>query len=77
MACAERDENLFSIFLGLRTKDGVDEQLTLSARSRKFKLTDLEFYKLNADHSGTYRTLCPPSRLEKLSQAAKSGLLTV
>jgi aminopeptidase 2 len=73
----EEDETLFPVFLGLRTKDGIDEELTLSKREDNFKVKDLDFYKLNADHSGIYRTSYSPERLLKLGEAAKQGLLSV
>ncbi len=73
----EEDKTLFPIFLGLRTKNGVDEDLTLSEREHDYKVPDLDFFKLNADHSGIYRTSYTPARLAKLGQAAKDGLLTV
>lgn len=73
----EEDETLYPVFLGLRTKDGVDEEVTLNTREADFKVSSTDFYKLNADHSGTYRTSYTPERLEKLGQAAKDGLLTV
>ena len=37
----------------------------------------MDFYKLNADHSGIYRTSYPPGRLQKLGENAKAGLLSV
>jgi aminopeptidase 2 len=73
----EEDKTLFPVFLGLRTKDGVNEDVTLSTRESDFKVKDLDFFKLNADHSGIYRTSYTPDRLEKLGVAAKEGLLTV
>ena len=73
----EEDKTLFPVFLGLRTKDGVDDELTLSGREHDFKVPNLDFFKLNADHAGIYRTSYSPARLEKLGQAAKEGLLTV
>ncbi|KZF24783.1 hypothetical protein L228DRAFT_245796 [Xylona heveae TC161] len=73
----EEDQTLFPVFLGVRTKDGVDEEVTLSGRESNFKLGDLDFFKINADHSGIYRTSYSPERLQKLGQAAKKGLLTV
>jgi aminopeptidase 2 len=73
----EEDETLFPVFLGLRSKDGIDEELTLSKREDNFKVKDLDFYKLNADHSGIYRTSYSPERLLKLGEAAKQGLLSV
>lgn len=72
----EEDETLFPVFLGMRTKDGVNEDLTLNKREQTFK-APMDFYKLNADHSGIYRTSYPPERLLKLGENAKEGLLTV
>ncbi|KAI9751636.1 MAG: hypothetical protein M4579_005983 [Chaenotheca gracillima] len=73
----EEDKTLYPVFLGLRTKKGVDEDVTLSGRETDIKLPNLDFFKFNADHSGLYRTSYTPARLEKLGQAAKDGLLTV
>lgn len=73
----EEDEVLYPVFLGLRTKDGVNHDLALNTREASFKLDDLDFFKLNSEHSGIYRTLYTPERLKKLGQAAKSGLLPV
>lgn len=73
----EEDQVLYPVFLGLKTKDGVDESLTLSKREENFKLPDLDFFKLNANHTSIYRTSYSPERLEKLGKAAKEGLLSV
>ena len=73
----EEDKTLYPVFLGLRTQHGVDEELTLDKREASYKLKDLDFYKLNADHNGVYRTSYSAQRLEKLGEAAKKGLLTV
>ena len=73
----EEDTTLYPVFLGLRTKEGVNEDLTLFDREANFKLKDMDFFKLNADHSGIYRTSYTPERLRKLGVAAKEGLLTV
>ncbi|KAH7131928.1 peptidase family M1-domain-containing protein [Dendryphion nanum] len=73
----EEDETLYPVFLALRTKEGVQEDLTLFKREENFRLDDLDFFKLNADHSGLYRTSYTPERLTKLGVAAKQGLLTV
>jgi aminopeptidase 2 len=73
----EEDKVLYPVFLGLRTKNGIDESLTLNDREGTFKIPDMDFYKLNADHSGIYRTLYPPERLRKLGENAKAGLLSV
>lgn len=73
----EEDQVLYPVFLGLRTKDGVDESLTLTKREDVFKVKDLDFFKLNANHTSIYRTCYTPERLTKLGQSAKEGLLTV
>ncbi|KAK6530013.1 Aminopeptidase 2 mitochondrial, variant 2 [Orbilia ellipsospora] len=72
----EEDEVHYPIVLGLRTKEGVDEDILLTEREMDIKV-DQDFYKINANHSGIYRTLYPADRLKKLGQAAKEGLLTV
>ncbi|KAH8700271.1 aminopeptidase [Talaromyces proteolyticus] len=73
----EEDRTIFPVLLALRSKEGVAEDLVLDAREGEFKVPDLDFFKLNADHSGLYRTSYTPERLEKLGKAAKEGLLTV
>jgi aminopeptidase 2 len=75
-ATIEEDSTLYPVFLGLRTKKGVDESLTLYDREASFKVPDMEFFKINADHCGIYRTSYSPDRLKKLGEAAKKGLLT-
>lgn len=73
----EEDKTLYPVLLGLRTKDNVEEELMLSEREQDFKVPDMDFFKLNADHSGIYRTFYTTARLEKLGKAAKAGLLSV
>jgi aminopeptidase 2 len=73
----EEDQTLFPIFLGLRTKEGVDKKVALTTREADIKLKDLDFFKLNAEHSGIFRTSYSPERLAKLGVAAKQGLLPV
>ncbi|KAI1808367.1 peptidase family M1-domain-containing protein [Daldinia bambusicola] len=73
----EEDQVLYPVFLGLRTKDGVDDSLTLTKREGEFKVKNLDFFKLNANHTSIYRTSYTPERLAKLGQSAKEGLLTV
>ena len=73
----EEDTTLYPIMLGLRTKQGVDENTMLTERESEFKVPDLDFFKLNADHSAIYRTSYSPERLTKLGEAASKGLLTV
>ena len=73
----EEDRTIYPVFLGLRTKGGVDEERTLFTREGTLQKPQDDFYKLNADHSGTYRVFYPATRLEKLGQAAQDGLLSV
>ncbi|KAK0933541.1 Aminopeptidase 2 mitochondrial [Friedmanniomyces endolithicus] len=73
----EEDKTIYPVFLGLRTKDGIQEDLTLNKREDTFKVPDMDFYKLNADYSGIYRTNYTPERLRKLGENAKAGLLSV
>lgn len=73
----EEDETIYPVFLGLKTKDSIDESLVLDSREKTLNLTDLEFYKLNADQVGIYRTSYPKSRWEKLGKAGSEGLLSV
>lgn len=73
----EEDKTLFPVFLGIKTKDGIDEGATLNGREKSFPIKDLDFFKINADHSGIYRTSYTPERLSKLGEAAKQGLLSV
>ncbi|KAK1776597.1 peptidase family M1-domain-containing protein [Copromyces sp. CBS 386.78] len=73
----KEDTVIFPVFLGLRSKDGIDESLTLDKREDSFEVPSTEFFKLNANHTGLYRTSYTPERLEKLGEAAKKGLLSV
>ncbi|KAL2136022.1 hypothetical protein VTI74DRAFT_5758 [Chaetomium olivicolor] len=73
----EEDQVIYPVFLGLRTKDGIDESQTLDKREGTFKVPSTEFFKLNANHTGLYRTAYSPERLKKLGEAAKQGLLSV
>ncbi|OAA69681.1 aminopeptidase 2 [Cordyceps fumosorosea ARSEF 2679] len=74
---AEEDKVLYPVFLGLRTKDGVENSATLNDRTTKFNIPADDFFKLNANHTSLYRTAYSPERLRKLGEAAKAGLLTV
>jgi aminopeptidase 2 len=73
----EDDKTIYPIILGLRTKDGVNTDLTMLQREGEFELSDMEFFKLNAEHSSIYRTLYSAERLKSLGEAAKKGLLPV
>ncbi|PWW73107.1 hypothetical protein C7212DRAFT_354068 [Tuber magnatum] len=58
------------ILLGLRTKSGIAENPAPRTRHTTINLDDPEFYKLNANNTGVYRTLYPRARLAKLGRAA-------
>lgn len=73
----EEDQTIYPVFLNIRTKSGVHKDFTLNERQKEVKLDDGDFFKLNANHTGIYRTSYTTERLKKLGQAAKSGLLTV
>ena len=73
----EEDETIYPVFLGLRTKGRLDGALTLNTREQDFDIPSDGFFKLNADHTGIYRTAYTPERLEKLGEAARDGLLSV
>lgn len=73
----EEDKVIYPVFLGLRSKDGVNEDLTLDKREADFEVPSTDFFKLNANHTGIYRTAYTPERLAKLGEASKQGLLTV
>lgn len=59
----EEDTVCYPIFVNLKDKAGkVKSDLTLTARSESYKLDDFDFFKVNANGVGFYRTLYPPSR---------------
>lgn len=66
----EEDETTWWIPVGLKT--GTPEKLVHSALTVKedtVRDVDTEFYKINADQTGFYRTNYPPERLLKLGQS--------
>jgi aminopeptidase 2 len=73
----EEDKTIYPVFLGVRTKDGVQDDLLLNEREASFQLKDLDFFKVNADQCGIYRTWYTQERLAKLGQAARDGHLSV
>lgn len=74
----EEDATLYPVFLALKTSVGLDESAVLDTRSKKFTL-DIkdDFYKVNGDQSGIYRTAYPPARWTKLGEAGVAGKLSV
>lgn len=74
----EEDEVLYPVFLGLKTSEGTDEAAVLETRSKTITLnTSDDFYKVNGDQSGIYRTAYSPGRWTKLGEAGVTGKLTV
>ncbi|KAJ5619332.1 hypothetical protein N7510_003316 [Penicillium lagena] len=71
------DHTIYPVFLNLRTQDGVHEDLALSLREQSFEIKNLDFFKLNAEHSGIYRTSYSSERLRKLGESASKGHLTI
>ena len=71
----EDDKVLYPLKLRIRTKDGVDDDITLYERTSTLKLPT-EFFKLNADHSSLFRVMYSPKRLQILGQNAKDGHLS-
>lgn len=73
----EDDSTLYPVFLNVRTADGVNLDNTLKTRETTLDIPADDFYKINANQTGLYRTCYTPERLEKLGLAAKDGRLTV
>lgn len=74
----EEDEVIYPVFLGLKTAKGTDESIVLNTRETSLDLDDgLDFYKLNADSAGIYRTSYPAERWVKLGKAGSEGKLSV
>ncbi|WQF78312.1 Putative peptidase M1, alanine aminopeptidase/leukotriene A4 hydrolase, ERAP1-like protein [Colletotrichum destructivum] len=67
----EEDKVLYPISLNVRTKGGVNKDLMLTTRDAKFEVDNAEFFKINADSTGFYRTKYAIDRLEKLGNAAE------
>lgn len=67
---AEEDETTWWIPVGLKT--GTPEKIVhkaLTVKEETIRDVDDEFYKINADQTGFYRTNYPPARLLKLGQS--------
>lgn len=64
----EEDETVWWVPLGLQGRVGTDEVQTLALTTREDTILDIndDFYKLNHNGTGFYRTNYPPSRLTKL-----------
>lgn len=74
----EEDETIYPVFLALKSKNGIDESIVLDSREKTITIDGgLDFYKLNANQFGIYRTSYSPERWTKLGQAGVDGLLSV
>lgn len=74
----EEDKVLYPVFLGLKTSEGIDESLALTERSKTFTVsTPDDFFKINGDQSGIYRTAYSSERWAKLGKAGVEGKLSV
>lgn len=71
----DEDETLYPVFLALLTKDGVDNSLVLSERSKTVELKDPSFFKANGAQAGIYITSYSDERWAKFGE--QSELLTV
>lgn len=69
------DLTLWTCPLNIRTEQGVVEAV-LEDRSGSYNVPE-DFFMINSDHTGFYRTLYSEDRLEKLAAAAVEGKLTV
>lgn len=69
------DTLIYPLSLGLKTKEGVSDDVTLYTRTKDIKIA-LDFYKLNADHSGFYRVSYERERLKTFGHNAKDGFLS-
>lgn len=72
---AEEDETLYPVFLAIKSKDGVDNSLTLNEKTKTVELKDSEFFKLNSEQSGIYITSYTDERWAKFGK--QSELLSV
>lgn len=67
----EEDDTIWWIPVGLRTGTPTKTiQSALTVKEDTIREVDDEFYKLNADLSGFYRTNYPPQRLQKLGASS-------
>jgi aminopeptidase 2 len=72
----EENATIYPVSLDIITK-GKGKDILLDKRETEIFLDDMDFFKLNAGHSGFFRTLYQPDRLRNLGEAMKTGLLSV
>ncbi|KAK6205076.1 alanine/arginine aminopeptidase [Scheffersomyces amazonensis] len=74
----EEEEVIFPVFLNIKTSKEVDKSILLKDKSKTIALnTDDDFFKLNANQVGFYRTAYSEDRWAKLGVAGKLGKLSV
>lgn len=72
------DEVIYPVFLGIKTSEGVDEAAKLTERTKTLLLAPKDdFFKVNADQAGIYRTAYTKERWTKLGQNGVDGKLSV
>lgn len=74
-ATEDEDATLYPVFLGIKTETGIDDEAVLDGRTATYKKSD--FFKVNANLSGVYRTVYSPERWAKLGEAGVQGKLSV
>lgn len=67
----EEDETLYPVFLAIKTKDGIDNNINLDEREKTIELKDNEFFKINGNQAGVYVTCYSDERWAKLSKQAE------
>jgi aminopeptidase N len=68
----EEDETVWWIPLGIKTGSKTSEATlqTLTTKEDTLRDLDTDFYKINTDNRGVFRTNYPPARLAKLGEQA-------
>ncbi|ANZ75050.1 BA75_02276T0 [Komagataella pastoris] len=64
----EEDTTIYPVFLGLKTERSTDESLVLDSRSMSVNIQNSDFFKVNAEQAGIYRTNYSPERWIKLGK---------
>lgn len=71
----EEDKTIWPVALNIKTRQQVTRSI-LRDRKLSIDLEDDDFYILNANYTGMFRTRYPVERLEKLGQSAQAGLVS-
>lgn len=73
----DEDTVEYPAFLGLKTSNGVDNAAVLSERYTSQVIPKDDFFKINTNNAGFYRTSYESQRWTKLAQAGVDGKLSV